>query len=258
MNFFWSVATEKNSLGVGKPNEDFYFADEKNSFFLLLDGVSRPKEEYPVSSEESVICRLNELFCQETHRALLASEEKDPSLRLKEALQGGNRALSRLGKGKTREEWHFLPAAVGIAAQVVKDRFHFAYVGDCLGVLLREDAAVYFGEQKSVRYAELQIPPRPQRYACLCNRPENPLSHGAFNGEESLDKMIRCGSFSLENRDVILLSTDGAGRLLQWASPEHLRALTPQEVISESKALDQAPFAKYADDKTVLRLEFTL
>ena len=252
----WSVATQKNTRGLGKPNEDFYLVEESLPFFLVLDGVSRPSEEYPVTEEESIVCRLNRLLGKEILRTLKASPEKPPRERLTEALKAGNRALPTLWEGKTKEEWGFYPAAVGIAALVENRRFCFAYAGDCMGVLLRENCAIYFGEQKSVRYAELKIPSRIPRYESLCNRPRDPFAHGAFNGEEALGEMIRYGSFPLEEKDVILLSTDGAGRFLQWASPERLASLTPREILKESEALDEAPFAKYGDDKTILRLAF--
>jgi len=256
MKFTIQSATRRNDMTKGKPNEDFHFYDKEQGLILLLDGISRPAGEYPVSEEDSVVCRLNRLFADCFSRFFLQEFSALPPVdRLKKSLIRANREIASLTQEKSLEEWGFYPGTVGIAAFLQNDRLYFAYAGDCVGVLIRQDSALFFGREDAISFSEKEIPERIRRYAVFCNRSETPFGFGTFNGDPRLENMVRGSFLDLQREDTLLFSTDGAQKYLQFESTKKLARLTPEEIITASLALDRAPFAKYQDDKTVIRVK---
>ena len=175
--------------------------------------------------------------------------------RLRDAFLNGNEAVFQLRKDKSPEEWGFYPGMVGIGILLLENRMYFAYVGDCIGILLKENAAFFFGEEQSVKFAAKAIPDRIARYKVYCNKKETLFSFGTVNGDPELKDMIHTGFTEIFPGDQILLSTDGAGHYVKFQDPKLLRKMTPEEIIRDSSLCDIPPFARYADDKTVLKIE---
>ena len=44
MRFIMKGATEKNTCYADKPDEDYFFFDEASGFAMILDGVTRDRE----------------------------------------------------------------------------------------------------------------------------------------------------------------------------------------------------------------------
>ena len=58
MRFIMKGATEKNTCYADKPDEDYFFFDEASGFAMILDGVTRDRENgiYPNPSP-ACLCR---------------------------------------------------------------------------------------------------------------------------------------------------------------------------------------------------------
>ena len=250
-----SVITEKNDRGIGKPNEDAFLIQEEENCFLILDGVSRRNEEYPITEEASPVIRAARCFTNTFAQAI--KSDCSSQKRLTHALTQANAALRPLREEKSKEEWGFYPGLVGLAVLLVHDHLYFSYVGDCIGLLLRDQRGIFFGEDPSVRRAEKEIPNRILRYERFCNRPSEAFSFGIFNGDDTLPAMIRSGSLPLEQGDQILLSTDGLANFLHFTPPPLLRTLSLEDILLQSEPLDHPPFASYRDDKTLIRITVT-
>ena len=84
MRFIMKGATEKNTCYADKPDEDYFFFDEASGFAMILDGVTRDRENgiYP---NPSPACRACNAFAEAAQAVLLNKSDASPIARLKAA-----------------------------------------------------------------------------------------------------------------------------------------------------------------------------
>ena len=82
---------------------------------------------------------------------------------------------------------------------------------------------------------------------------------------ESVFDFISISSLKLELGDVLVLASDGLNEYLTMEKTSKLREMKPEEIIKSSEELvslscgieysyDKPPFARYADDKTIIKV----
>lgn len=257
LNYRVCCATRINSRGLGKPNEDYVLADRDNHIFFLLDGITRVHQEYVDSPGKSAACDVNEIFSREAHRYMVThmAQEKPDEL-LRSAAIAGNAALVPYRSQRPLREWQFYPGTLGILALIRENRLYFLYTGDCQGTLIRQGGKLHFGQQEQNGALELMKISKSDRYDLYCNHPSHPLSYGIFNGDADAVPLFQQSSLALEPGDTVILCSDGIRSYIRYAKSEVLRSQSPEEMIEASCRFDVPPFAAYADDKAVIKLEF--
>lgn len=255
MQILLSSETRINNRGLGKPNEDHILIDQDNQIFFLLDGITRVHQEYTDHPGISAACDICQIFSETAHAYLLAHADQSPAQQLREAAITANKALVPYRQQKTRDQWRFYPGALGILAVLRGNTLHYVYNGDCLGVLLRNGEKHYFGRQQQTKKLEEMKITKAQRYDIYCNHPEHPLGYGIFNGDPEMADLLDNGCLTLRSGDTVLLCSDGLSDYVTHTDAAILQEQTPLQMLDDSGIYDFPPYAAYADDKSIIKLQ---
>ena len=249
-------ATAAHKRDLQKPNEDRLICDPEHGIFIVLDGVTRVHKEYDQRPYESAAADVAELFLREAYAAMLADlQNPEPEALLKNAIRKANEAIRPYRAQKTEDQWGFYPSATGFLSLLRGNRLHYAAAGDCIGVLLRGSAKQLLGCQWQLAAVDKLQVTKQERYSRYCNHPESPLCYAVFNGDEIVPELATYSYLDLHPGDTLLLASDGLANYLKFEPSAALRSQTPQEMLTLSEKFDQPPYANYADDKTVIKIE---
>ena len=176
-------ATAKNTRYADKPNEDLFFFDEASGFAMILDGVSRARENgtYP---NPSPACRADNAFADAAQAVLLKKNGAAPADRLKVAAYAGNMAVAAANEGFPSP---FLPGTVGVLALFAEHKLHYAYIGDSNGILISNGTLSYFTTPQTaevhcrrkeftsdeIRAATILPTPAATAYGTACRPPQS-------------------------------------------------------------------------------------
>ena len=251
------TATKINERGLDKPNEDCSLVDETLNLFVVLDGITRVHSEYSKEHGKSAACDINTVFLEAAHAYIKKNAcTMSPEVLLRNASIEANKALVEYRKKQTLEQWKFYPGTLGILALLSGNRLYYAYTGDCLGTLIRNNTKLHFGQQGANGALEAMKIGKADRYDRYCNHPEADLGYGIFNGDSSMDALLEQSWLDIYSGDTVLLSTDGLEDYIRYTKAETLAKQSPDEILLASGCYDKPPFAEYADDKTILKLQF--
>ncbi len=250
--------TTANQRGLNKPNEDYYLTDEANRIYMVLDGVTRNHDEYAQMQQESPARTVSRLFASSVQRTLVGAEmrQKTPDAikrLLRDAIERANRDVAAYCAGK---QWSFLPATVCVLCIVIEHTVYYAYIGDCIGMLLRDGQKIRFTQEQTKLLALFKKGlSKEQIQTQICNRAAHPYGYGVINGEPAAMDFLRISHIRLERGDTLLLSSDGLSALMEFAPPEALQNEPLESLLEASKQYDAPPFHQYTDDKTLVRLQ---
>lgn len=248
-------ATQINNRGLGKPNEDFIFADPEHHVFMLFDGITRVHKEYETWPGKSAACDISQIFAEAAHAYITQSADTfPPDILLRNAALAGNSAIVPYRQQRTLSDWQFYPGTLGILGVIRENHFHCVYVGDCLGVHIHKGEKTYFGCQEQTRILEEMKISKSDRYNIYCNHPEHPLGYGIFNGDDMVAPLLQYDTVALAPGDSILLCSDGVDKYIRNTAAATLLQQSPQEMINASAMYDMPPYAAYADDKAILKI----
>lgn len=253
-----SCMTATNQRGLNKPNEDYYFIDETNRIYMVLDGVTRNHDEYAQMQQESPARTVSRLFAASVQRILAAAEiqlQTPEAIKpiLRDAIEQANRDVAAYSAGK---QWSYLPATVCVLCVIIEHTLYYAYIGDCVGMLLRDSQKIRFTQEQTKLLALFKKDfSKEQIQTQICNRTAHPYGYGVINGEPAAMDFLRISHIRLEPGDTLLLSSDGLSALMEFAPPEALQNEPLESLIEASKQYDVPPFHRYTDDKTLVRLQ---
>ena len=259
IGFNITTATCVNNRGIGKPNEDLIAVDADNRIFLMLDGITRPNQEYD-GSGDSPACAvdriLRDAIMPEAKRLSLISDEQTLELELRKTLVAANAKLISYREQKSKREWFdYYPGAVGIAAAFTGDRLCCVWAGDCIGLLLRDGARTLLTRQQTLKVAKSGYS-KQRIYDEVCNHPQSDMAYGIFNGDPELAVLLESSWTDIKSGDTVLLSSDGMAAFLQNEPPKTIAAFSADEMLTASAPYDVMPYSPYADDKAVIRIDF--
>lgn len=207
MKYISTYGSIKNTKIYDKPNEDFVLCDDERNIYILLDGVSRDKIDgkYPNPSPSKEI---SELFAKEVYDYLKKNNEQYALENIRNAFIKGNEAIERYNVNNNY--WDFLPGTVGIVCIIDKDRLYYGYIGDCYGRLVQKDEIVMFTKCQTEKIAihKKEFSPKEIRNE-ICNNVKSPYGYGVLTGQEEALDFVVLGEYSLNNVDMVLLSSDG-------------------------------------------------
>lgn len=253
ISFKISTATCINDRNIGKPNEDLICIDESNGLFLILDGITRPHEEYN-GSGDSYACEIDRILrdniMPEAPR-LAGLELTALEIALREVLVDANAAIMPYRNSKTMAEWRFTPGAVGIAAVLSGDTLCCVWAGDCIGVHFSNGQRRLITRQQTLAVAKSGYS-KQRIYDEVCNHLESDMAYGIFNGDPELAELLESSFTEIKAGDTIMLCSDGLAGFLQNEPAERILSMSTDEMLTAS-----APYDKpYADDKAVIRIDF--
>lgn len=255
MKFSVETLSCTNKRDIQKPNEDVIIADTERGIFILLDGVTRPHNEYRECPGSSAARDASEIFAREVYAYLKDhSHDGDKECLLREAAAYANRQLLPLRNEKSLAQWEFYPATLGIVALIDDGVLHYLTAGDCIGVLLRGSSRILFGKELSLEGVDLFNPSKAERYEKYCNRHPDFLAYTVFNGDESAPATAEYSFLHLGKGDTVLFVTDGLGYMVKFEKQDTLKLADLEDLLVLSDKYDSKPFGKYADDKSIVRI----
>jgi serine/threonine protein phosphatase PrpC len=250
-------ATKLHGRGLDKPNEDRLLADKERGIFIVLDGVTRVHKEYDATPNQSAAGDVGDIFLKAVYEYICEHlYEPNPRSILEEAVRIANAKIKDYRRKKSLDEWGFYPSTLGIISILRGKTLHYLCVGDCIGVLIRYNSKIIFGRELTVKAVDLCGTTKSDRYALYCNHPENHLSYTVFNGDEVVMDGVQYSLIDLHDGDVLFLASDGISDYLKYEKAVDLILKSPEIIIEDSGRYDAPPFASYADDKTLIKLQF--
>ena len=254
--------TEQNDRvinGIKKPNEDYLISDDKAGIFIVADGITRPHSEYAAGKENEAY-EVTEIFCSSVYKILKSeiphcTEKAEAEKALMKAFEYGNSAVAEVNAGWLPHDTDnilYKPAAVALFGAITGDTLCFAYIGDCIGILIRDKCRYVFAERQTFYVNKLALDKK-LAYSEYVNNPLNKRSYGIVNGDPGARELTVCSGFSLEHGDKVILSTDGLASMLLYERPETLGRPDLTDIIKTVSAeYDRPPYSAYADDKALI------
>lgn len=240
--------TRRNTHYADKPNEDLFWFEPKLGAAMVLDGVTRDREDgrYPNPSPARSAC---EAFAGAASAELSKkSAGAAPSERLLLAVQAGNAAVAH---ANARFPSAFLPGTVGVLALVHGNALHYAYVGDCNGLLISGGKVSCFTMPQTA-----EVHRRKHEFTTyeirtqICNNAAHPCGYGVWNGQAEAADFLRCGIVPLAAGDRVLLCTDGLEPFLASVPAEELATLSSERLLTCAMAFQKAE--GWMDDRTAV------
>lgn len=252
-----SSATKRHNRDLPKPNEDHVLCDTDHEIFIVLDGITRPHAEYETEQPHSASAEISRIFAEAVHRYMVMNRQTSdsPEQFLRNAVRCGNEKIAAYRSVKSKEQWGFYPGTLGIIAYISKNQLHYICAGDCFGMILRGNSKIGFGNQYAIAAVDAKKVSKQERYDIYCNHPENELSYVIFNGDEMVADNCEYSYIDLHAGDTVFLVSDGMKSYIQFEKPHILKEKSVEAMMLASERFDSAPFAKYADDKAVIKIE---
>lgn len=245
---------------ICKPFEDFLVNDVKNGVYIVMDGITRPHEEYK-NCKVSPAAEVAKVFAERIHENIinLMRIEKGERL-LRYATRDAIRNIAT--KPISDSTWtEFPPGAVGIVVVICDGMMYYLSMGDCCGMIIRTDGLnlghLYFGRQNSIGAVEKEKYSKQYRYKYVCNNSNHKLRYSIFNGEEDAIEIADIGEMKLERGDLVFLYSDGLERYFRYENPKEIMSFGTkmEDLLDTSVLFDKEPYAKYSDDKSVIRIQ---
>lgn len=245
LKYKYELFTKKNSKSNDKPNEDAAVFNESHSIGLVLDGVSRDKEDgiYPNPSPAQIATQLFAEAC------LHEAEQKRTSgiEKIQLMIRRGN---DELREYNNRLNHRFPAGTVGIVFAIECDCFQYGYIGDCYATVIRDGMMRTFTECQT----EMVVKHKGEfssdniRFD-ICNHISHPCGYGVWDGNQAAMDFVKYGTIGLLEGDVILIYTDGFKAAADSHKIDDLKHLPLNKI-------DEVNPDFGMDDRTCIRVSF--
>lgn len=248
--------SQRNTILNDKPNEDYIFIDSYKQIFMILDGVSRDKEngKYPNPSPALEITQLLansiNIFLQK-HLENYVKNNNIEEL-LVDSIFWGNCSIKEYTKNKT---YDFMPGTVGVISILIDNFFYYAFIGDCIGLKVSDNGhiCIFTKKQTELIHKHKFLFNKHDIRNVICNNPEHPFAYGVLNGDDRAMSFVESGHFQLYNNDKIILATDGLESYIMNNLNVSLSTFTAKQLIQESHSLKNS---KFEDDKSAIIIKY--
>lgn len=243
----------QNNKGINKPNEDFILYDEAIGCAILLDGVSRDKENgvYP---NPSPALEVSELFANsylKKARALANRGTEVTETLIKSIIKEINEEILLYNQALN----HSFPAGtVGIVMHILNDRVLYAYIGDCNGGIISNGIFETFTQKQTELVAKNKksLTTKEIRYE-ICNNIQHPYGYGVIDGNSGALDFVVSGEISVKYGDIILLYTDGAEPAMEEHCLEDWMTKNIEALIG-TKSIATGAERPNSDDQSLIRI----
>lgn len=241
-----SSLTIKNSKNYSKPNEDYLICDNQYKIYIVMDGVSRDRENgvYP---SDSPSYKASKIFSDFVYNYIKENLHLCDDLKhlLHLAMVKGNVEIANFNKNYTG---NFLPGTVGIITLISNNIFYYSYIGDCYGVRITDKKEYFTSPQTHLIHEHLREFSAYQIRNDICNNINHPYSYGVLNGEKKAEDFIVTGSFLLDNVKNIFLFSDGFEPFMNQKQTNELLNLDITGLDIKNDYLSD-------DDKTIIKIQ---
>ena len=245
LEYKYEIYSKKNTKAADKPNEDFVYVNGKLGVGMVLDGVSRDRENgiYPSPSpaKEAV-----NLFSEAALRNN-EIEKKSGIYRIQTMICDGNDELKKYNMNLN----HRFPAGtVGVVFSIENGKFIYGYIGDCYAAIIRDDNMRVFTECQTEMIAKhkKEFTSDEIRFD-ICNHISHPCGYGVWNGDKNAMDFVKYGSIQVCRGDIIYIYTDGMKELLEKLELSDLA----ENIMTK---LEELEYGKVLDDRTYIKIKF--
>lgn len=242
-----------NNKGINKPNEDFLLYDENIGCAILLDGVSRDKENgvYPIPSPALEVSEMFARFYLEKVREYTQRNVPISFSLIRKIIGEGNNIILSYNKKLNHD---FPAGTVGIIIHVIGNKVVYAYIGDCNGEIIKNSITEVFTKKQTALVAahKKSLTTREIRYE-ICNSIEHPYGYGVLDGNEGAMNFVITGELTIEGGDVILLYTDGAEPAMSENSVERCINVNINDIIG-TRSIATGEERPNSDDQSLIRI----
>ena len=237
------IYTIKNAKAEDKPNEDFAVFNEELGIGMVLDGVSRDRENgiYPDPSPAQIATHVF------ANAALTIAKEglKSGIDKVQSMILSGNNELRKYNHLLN----HRFPAGtVGIVFLLENDMFHYGYIGDCYEAIIRNGMMRGFTECQTEMVAKHKKDFTSDEIRFdICNHVSHPCGYGVWDGNDDAMNFVKYGSIRILDGDIWLVYTDGIRETIDKMDVPYLAEKNFVNLMETN--------ANYAlDDQTCLRI----
>jgi serine/threonine protein phosphatase PrpC len=264
--------TRKNKdLNYEKPIEDFHMVDSRYNIFILMDGATRYVEQGCMYPDPSPAANAARNITRTAHQILTTSVFSNKSAKeiLLTAAKNAN-DLIRFQNTENFPQIDYLENdyanACGIIGYIKNGSFHYAYLGDPQGYLIRDGKLSLFTVNQTSKIEELYSEYSKDKTKSLIdfrklicgevrNNREHPHAFGTFTGEDRALDLIEFGELPLQAGDRIILTSDGLLPIYTY-KPEELLGSNYEELFDLMEALE-AEHNIRSDDKTLIAIDIS-
>ena len=247
--------TRRNNQDYYKPNEDYLIVDNGNRIYMICDGVTRNLIDgrYPDPSPSYLAAKV---FAESVHRNILLNLYfNNPFQNLTDAIIYGNSRIAELNSERIKARQKILPGTVGVVAQIIRDKMHCIYLGDCSVWRFRNNKVERITNSQTQKIKQQSNPlasfiTREDFY----NNPKNPFGYGVFTGEEESLYFLEKTITDIQKGDVLMLTTDGMDLIFQSDNLIRLRDHDPTSLIDYAEKLELDRCCT-SDDKSIITLK---
>ena len=251
-----------------KPCEDFLLTDLNNKVFIIMDGATRyvPKgQNYPLPSPASEASKIISTAAYDQIMEI-KSAGLSPKDVLYMASNKANQALAeynRLNFPNVDYLQNDFASACGIIAFIQQNTFHYIYLGDPQGIIVKENNLELFSNSQtaSLEYFNQEALNNSKTnpnfvagnvHELFRNKKHSQYPFGVFTGEKEALDFLEYGSIELNEIDQIILTSDGL--LPVWETQKEL-FLTENisEIFSICEKIESENLIR-SDDKSFIRI----
>lgn len=244
LKYTYEIYTRKNTVSEDKPNEDLAIIDEGQNIGMVLDGVSRDREDgkYPNPSPAAKAAMLFSSSILNTTKISESGISKIQAM-----ISQGNSVLKEYNSQLN----HPFPAGVvGVVFSIENEQFHYGYIGDCYAAFIRNDMMRVFTECQTEMVAKNKKAFTADEIRFdICNHVNHPCGYGVWNGDDKAIDFVKYGTIKVSEGDVLLIYSDGMKDVLDTMQLTDLLNL-PLEHIGRIDVNTNK------DDRTCIRIVF--
>lgn len=243
LSYKYEVFSHRNTKCADKPNEDFVAYSKNYNFGMILDGVSRDRENgaYP---NPSPVTQVNKIF-SDAIMSIYTEINTKGIQKIYDMIYVANTELKEfnclLG--------HRFPAGtVGIVFDIQDNIFNYGYIGDCYAIIIRDNLQRIFTECQTEMIAKQK-----NEYSSdeirfdICNHINHPCGYGVWDGNESAMDFVKYGSIKIKEGDVLFMYTDGLKFEVSKKSNKELKESLLEELFLVKEKANM-------DDRSCLRI----
>ncbi len=245
---------KNNALRYQKPNEDYTILDDSIGFYMVLDGVTRHTPKGYSYPNPSPTVRVVRILANTIYQHILASTQMATQEKLSEAVKEGNKAVLQHNQ-KQYPNAIQQPGAVGIVGILKDSIFHYAHLGDCMLLLVRNNKMTQLTQpqtaelakhKKSLKAADI--------WKNITNNMNHPYRYGVYNGDERVLPFVEYNRIELQQNDTLIIASDGLEYLFKHKNIINLLEYDFESWFDWSEALEQQ-YGYRSDDKTIITIQ---